>query len=652
MLVSVEVQKKAHLFFRENGRVRSTSEEYFPEILLYDEKGISEKVLEFDYPGILEKGGKKFRTIFGEYNGYYIKTYSQSFFKLSSMVERYFNYYLVDFYNVDIRLPLRYISEKNFNYYDYKNGIPDFSGIEIMNFKRHTNYYEYSGREYYFNDYLKLMDTVIDEDPDIIIMEGADSIIPDWIYESNKKGYDFYLGRMPGWNVIREKEYFSYGYTYHKKMTYIPRGRSLIDPQTSFIYSEGGLFGVLASSAISSLDPSYASRSTPGTLISSLEVSKALRNGLSVPYHKSHPEREKNIETLIKADRGGLVYQVRPGLYWNVSELDFTSMYPSIIVKKNLSLETVNGKCKSYETVPELGYNVCTDKKGFLSYALEDFLNLRIGIKRLKKNMKSMEGVDKAFKWMLVTSFGYTGYRNAKFGSIEVHESINAYAREFLLRAKEIVEKYGFNVISMIVDSLWVSGLVDSSIIEEIEKVTDLPIELSGKYYWIKILPMKGDISLGIPGRYVAWGMDGNYKIRGIMLRRHDTPEIVKEFQNEALEILKNVKVPADTEKYDIKKIFIEYKEKIETRDVEIKKLLIEKRVNRYPWEYTLTNPSKQVLEEFYGKNVIYSPSEKIRYIIYSEKPLKAASEGSDVDYSISYYLKILRAAYDEIRLI
>ena len=35
-------------------------------------------------------------------------------------------------------------------------------------------------------------------------------------------------------------------------------------------------------------------------------------------------------------------------------------------------------------------------------------------------------------KWMLVTCFGYTGYKNAKFGRIEVHEGITGRSREIL----------------------------------------------------------------------------------------------------------------------------------------------------------------------------------------------------------------------------
>ena len=39
---------------------------------------------------------------------------------------------------------------------------------------------------------------------------------------------------------------------------------------------------------------------------------------------------------------------------------------------------------------------------------------------------------------MLVTCFGYTVYKNAKFGRIEVHEKITGRSREILLQTKEI----------------------------------------------------------------------------------------------------------------------------------------------------------------------------------------------------------------------
>ena len=59
-------------------------------------------------------------------------------------------------------------------------------------------------------------------------------------------------------------------------------------------------------------------------------------------------------------------------------------------------------------------------------------------------------------KWLLVCCFGYTGYKNARFGKIEAHEAINALAREKLLVAKEAAEERGFRVLHALVDSIYV----------------------------------------------------------------------------------------------------------------------------------------------------------------------------------------------------
>ena len=53
------------------------------------------------------------------------------------------------------------------------------------------------------------------------------------------------------------------------------------------------------------------------------------------------------------------------------------------------------------------------ERTGFLASVLSSLLNLRVETKRLKKTNKDYTGVDSVLKWMLVTCFGYTGYRNA-----------------------------------------------------------------------------------------------------------------------------------------------------------------------------------------------------------------------------------------------
>jgi DNA polymerase, archaea type len=201
---------------------------------------------------------------------------------------------------------------------------------------------------------------------------------------------------------MASKSYWSYGRVNHKDGALIPEGRVLIDTAKSFVYNEGGLKGVLMASRLSGLSPNLTARFTPGTLISSYEVFEALRRDIAVPFRKRDAESIRNISELKASDKGGMIFQPEPGVYERVHQIDFTSLYPSIIVKYNLSPKT--------RQHPE--------RSGFLSTVLSSLLNLRIETKRRKKTNPDYKGIDSILKWMLVTCFGYTGYRNAKFSQI------------------------------------------------------------------------------------------------------------------------------------------------------------------------------------------------------------------------------------------
>ena len=114
-------------------------------------------------------------------------------------------------------------------------------------------------------------------------------------------------------------------------------GCILIDTEQSFVYRESGLEGVLMAARLAGLSPNLASRFTSGTLISSYETCEAVKLGIAVPFRKSDPEQVRKLSALQGADRGGMMFQPVPGTFENVEEIDFTSMYPSIIVQDNLS---------------------------------------------------------------------------------------------------------------------------------------------------------------------------------------------------------------------------------------------------------------------------------------------------------------------------
>jgi DNA polymerase elongation subunit (family B) len=53
-----------------------------------------------------------------------------------------------------------------------------------------------------------------------------------------------------------------------------------------------------------------------------------------------------------------------------------------------------------------------------------------------------------------VTSFGYLGFNNAKFGRIDAHIAVCAFDRQIFLQTSKIAERYGFRIVHGIIDSI------------------------------------------------------------------------------------------------------------------------------------------------------------------------------------------------------
>ena len=72
--------------------------------------------------------------------------------------------------------------------------------------------------------------------------------------------------------------------------------------------------------------------------MSSLQFYHAWKKGLLIPWKPELAEHYKTFRQLLIADRGGLIYEPVIGVHEKVAEFDFASLYPSIMLKKNLSV--------------------------------------------------------------------------------------------------------------------------------------------------------------------------------------------------------------------------------------------------------------------------------------------------------------------------
>ena len=122
-------------------------------------------------------------------------------------------------------------------------------------------------------------------------------------------------------------------------------GRWHLDRRNSFYYRESGLMGLIQIARIGQMPLQQAARSSPGTLITSMQLARAVADGILIPWRKAEPEHFKTAGELLTIDKGGLTFMPPIGLHTQVAEVDFASMYPTIMAIHNISPETVNCSC-------------------------------------------------------------------------------------------------------------------------------------------------------------------------------------------------------------------------------------------------------------------------------------------------------------------
>lgn len=482
-----------------------------------------------------------------------------------------------------------------------------------------------------------LMGAVRRLDPDVVFTPNGDSFAFPFLYHcAGKVGLDstFHLGREPPRKdaerpAKKDKSYFSYGRVVYKPAAHMLRGRWHIDG-SCFHMRESGLFGLMDLSRISCVPVQELARLSPGTAISTMQVLEALRCGYLVAWKKNIPELFKTARGLMAADRGGLVLEPQVGVHDGVAEVDFASLYPNIMVRHNISPETLLCDCCGPGTgapdiVPEADYYFCRRREGLVPRVLRPVLERRFEFKRRakrkdlpEKERTTYKEMNDILKWLLVVCFGYTGYRNARFGRIECHEAITSYAREILTHAANIAESLGFRVLHGIVDSLWVQGRGDlDRLCEAISEAIGIAIILEGRYRWIVFLPNKTN-GAGALNRYYGCFDTGEVKVRGIELRRTDTPPYFRKVQEGMLEVLAEAedaqgflrKVPAAVE------VLKGFAKEVLSGDIDPRELVFTHRVSQTLAEYRHLTDHVAALKQLDERGFTVQPGQSVRFVI------------------------------------
>lgn len=538
---------------------------------------------------------------------------------------------------------------------------------------------------------LKAISKVIEKlNPDIILTQQGDEFVFPYLAARasvNHVSKDLYFSRdkTPLKNCIFDlsggsDHYMSYGVIRRRSKTQVYfTGRFHLDTTSyaSLHFSEGNIPGVIEVARISRVPLQRLSRVTIGGALQSIQFYNAYQLDHLIPPFKKSPEGFRSGMDLIRSDRGGHIFEPLIGVFDQVAELDFSSMYPSLMANYNISSETLNCQCCKDDgtgiKVPGLDFHICSKREGIISKSISLPLRKRLKYKAYNREHESRryQFTDIALKWVLVVSFGYLGFKNARFGKIEAHQTVCAFAREFLMRAAEIATEHGCRIIHGIVDSLWLQDTkgrapdeftrITKKVANMITEATNIPMSWDGMFNIIVFLPSRAIPDVPTLSHY--WGIknDGEVKVRGIEVRRRDIPKIVKDAQYAFIDVFQGVtSVEEFMEKLpEAKQRLYDYVDRIENGKVSREELTIKQRVSRRPDQYKVNSYQAVAARQLERSGVIVSAGKNVFYIIlnanadpqFPEKKviLSDLYDEKKHQYDKKKYIELLKRAFENI---
>ena len=511
------------------------------------------------------------------------------------------------------------------------------------------------------------LQVILDErDPDVLVISTAD-LVPLLFEAADAYGIEFHLGRRPGYTKLAgESTYTSYGNVGHSPARYAVPGRAIIDESNSFFYHESGLEGCLDLVERSGLPLQELGWASIGRVLTAMQIREARSRNVLVPWRAWRPELFKTAATLDDADRGGTTFAPDVGVHEDVHELDFASLYPNIIRTRNISPETVRCGCCDTEDVPGLGYSIC-ERDGYLPDVLGPLIDARSEIKAQipsaeDEERERLEAASSAIKWILVSCFGYQGFSNAKFGRIECHEAINAFAREILLDAKTALEDAGWRVVHGIVDSIWVTPADGreqrplEDVASEVSAEAGIELEYECAFDWVAFCPMRNSES-GALTRYFGKrrgeaypeaGLGDAIKTRGIEGRQRSTSTWVEDVQNEALRVFDETRSPEA-----VCDVLRRRLRDLREHEVDPAALVVDNRVSKDVDDYSMETLTVAALKRARIEGVGLAPGQTVRYVVVDADARGAARvrlEYEDIGrYDTAWYEDAAMRAFESV---
>jgi len=385
------------------------------------------------------------------------------------------------------------------------------------------------------------------------------------------------------------------------------------------------------------------------------------QNGILIPRRQELDNKSSNVinEAVIKDKkfRGGLVVEPVEGIHFDVTVMDFASLYPSIIKVKNLSYETVrcsHDTCKK-NTIPQTNHWVCTKKNGLTSVLIGSLRDLRVNYYKnmAKKDTLTVEEkqlftvVSQALKVILNASYGVMGAEIFPLYFLPAAEATTATGRHIFLDTINKCKESGIDVLYGDTDSLFVKKPTSKQVEDIITKAKmdhNVELEIEKEYRYVVLSGRKKN--------YLGVTKNGKVDVKGLTGKKSHTPPFIKTLFYELLDILSEIKAVEEFEraKNKISDKIAECARKVQAKEIPLQDLAFNVMISKAPKDYTKTVPQHIRAAKQLESIREIKKGDIISYIKILNKPgVRPVEMARKSEIDTSKYMEFMESTLDQL---
>jgi len=385
------------------------------------------------------------------------------------------------------------------------------------------------------------------------------------------------------------------------------------------------------------------------------------QNGILIPRRQELDNRSSDVsnDAIIKDKkfRGGLVVEPQVGIHFDVTVMDFASLYPSIIKVKNLSYETVrcsHDECKK-NTIPQTNHWVCTKKNGLTSVLIGSLRDLRVNYYKnmAKKDTLTAEErqlftvVSQALKVILNASYGVMGAEIFPLYFLPAAEATTATGRHIILSTINKCKESGIDVLYGDTDSLFVKKPTPKQIEDIITSAKidhNVELEIDKEYRYVVLSGRKKN--------YLGVTKNGKVDVKGLTGKKSHTPPFIKTLFYEILDILSKIKTVGEFEsaKNKISDKIAQCARKVQAKEIPLQDLVFNVMLSKAPKDYTKTVPQHIRAAKQLESIREIKKGDIISYVKIINKPgVKPIEMARKSEIDSSKYMEFMESMLDQI---